>query len=102
MMKHIARQPLRTIIERIKRKAPCTYTYMYDIVQHVAGTSNAIARGSDSDGFEKLRDTGFRLYDYRSKVRHTRGSIFPRAQLRSQMGQKLIRLIRLERPSDEN
>lgn len=61
-MKHIARQPLRTIIERIKRKAPCTYTYMYDIVQHVAGTSNAIARGSDSDGFEKLRDTGFRLY----------------------------------------
>lgn len=27
---------------------------MYDIIQHVTGTSNAIARGSDGDRFEKF------------------------------------------------
>lgn len=32
------------------------YIYMYDIVQHVAGTSNAIARGSDGNRLEKLWD----------------------------------------------
>lgn len=36
-----------TYDHRGNKKAPCTY--MYDIVQHVSGASNAIARGSDDD-----------------------------------------------------
>lgn len=70
LMKRIARQPLHTIIMIIKKHLAhilyiriYVYVCMYDIVQHVAGTSNAIARGSDGDRFEKfLRDTtDFRL-----------------------------------------
>lgn len=44
-MKRIARQPLHTIIEIIKKRL--AHIYMYHIVQHVIGTSNAIARGSN-------------------------------------------------------
>jgi len=59
-MKRIARQRLHTIIEIIRKRL--AHIYMYDIVQHVSGTSNAIARGSDGGRLEKLRfTTGFRL-----------------------------------------
>lgn len=56
---------------------------MYDIVQHVTGTSNAIARGNDGDDLKSYEIQQAFDYDYCSNVCFARRLIFPRALKKS-------------------